>query len=94
MAKHGSAGHGFAGEPNLASRTNQGGGHFVYVAENVIQGTSAEGIQERFLKSAKHRVNMLDLDTDSIGVGVVEHGGQLFAVEDFAKAKRRHTIRK
>jgi len=24
---------------------------------------------------------------DSIGVGVVERGGQLFAVEDFSKAK-------
>jgi hypothetical protein len=30
---------------------------------------------------------MLDADMDSIGVGVVERGGQLFAVEDFAKAK-------
>jgi hypothetical protein len=30
---------------------------------------------------------MLDADMDSIGVGVVEHGGQLFAVEDFSKAK-------
>jgi uncharacterized protein YkwD len=94
MAKHGSAAHGFAGEPSLASRTHQGGAHFVYVAENVIQGTSPESIHQGFLKSAKHRANMLDLDMDSIGVGVVERGGHLFAVEDFAKAKRQKTIRK
>jgi hypothetical protein len=30
---------------------------------------------------------MLDSDMDSIGVGVAERAGQLFAVEDFSKAK-------
>jgi uncharacterized protein YkwD len=87
MAKHGSAEHGFAGEPSLASRASQAGAHFVFLAENVIQGTSAEGVQAGFLNSARHRANMLDTDMDSIGVGVVERGGQLFAVEDFSKAK-------
>jgi uncharacterized protein YkwD len=87
MAQHGSAEHGYAGEPTLASRVTKAGGHFVWLAENVIQGTSAEGIQEGFLKSANHRANMVDSDMDSIGVGVVERNGQLFAVEDFSKAK-------
>ena len=87
MAQHGSAEHGYAGEPTLASRITKAGGHFVWLAENVIQGASAESIQEGFLKSANHRANMLDSDMDSIGVGVVERGGQLFAVEDFSKAK-------
>jgi uncharacterized protein YkwD len=87
MAQHGSAEHGYAGEPTLASRVTKAGGHFVWLAENVIQGTSAERIQEGFLKSANHRANMLDADMDSIGIGVVERGGQLFAVEDFSKAK-------
>ncbi len=87
MAQHGSAGHGFAGEPGLASRVTQAGVHFVSVAENVIQGTSAEGIQAEFLKSANHRANILDAEMDSIGVGVMERGGQLFAVEDFSKTR-------
>jgi len=87
MAQHGTAEHGFPGEPSLASRANQAGAHFIYLAENVIQGTSAEGIQEEFLKSPHHRANILDSDMDSIGVGVVERSGQLFAVEDFSKAK-------
>ena len=87
MAQHGSAEHGFAGEPNLASRANKAGAHFVYLAENVIKGTSAGGIQAEFLKSARHRANMLDTDMDSMGVGVVERGGQMFAVENFSKAK-------
>lgn len=87
MAQHGSAEHGYAGEPTLASRITKAGGHFVWLAENVIQAASAESIQEGFLKSANHRANMLDSDMDSIGVGVVERSGQLFAVEDFSKAK-------
>jgi uncharacterized protein YkwD len=87
MAQHGSAEHGFAGEPNLASRARQAGAHFVWLAENVIQGPGVEVVQEEFLKSPNHRANILDSDMDSIGVGVVERGGQLFAVEDFSKAK-------
>jgi uncharacterized protein YkwD len=87
MAQHGSAEHGFAGEPSLASRVTQAGAHFVWLAENVIQGPGVEVIQEEFLKSANHRANILDSDMNSIGVGVVERGGQLFAVEDFSKAK-------
>jgi uncharacterized protein YkwD len=87
MAQHGLAQHGFAGEPNLASRVTQAGGHFVWLSENVAEGPGVEAIQAEFLKSPNHRANMLDADMDSIGVGVVERGGQRFAVEDFSKAK-------
>jgi uncharacterized protein YkwD len=87
MAQYASAEHGYAGEPSLASRVTQAGGRFVWLAENVIQGSSTDGIQAAFLKSANHRANVLDSDMDSIGVGVVERGGWLYAVEDFSKAK-------
>jgi uncharacterized protein YkwD len=87
MAQHGAAAHGFPGEPALASRVTQAGAHFVWLSENVIQGSSVETIHAEFLRSPNHRANMLDSDMDSIGVGVVERGGQLFVVEDFSKAK-------
>jgi uncharacterized protein YkwD len=87
MAQHGSAEHGYAAEPSLASRATQAGARYVWLAENVIQGRGIDVIQEEFLKSANHRANILDTDMDSIGVGVVERGGQLFVVEDFSKAK-------
>ncbi len=87
MAQHGSAEHVYPGEPSLASRATKAGAHFIYLSENVIQATTAEVAQEEFLKSAKHHANILDSDMDSIGVGVVERNGQLFAVEDFSKAK-------
>jgi uncharacterized protein YkwD len=87
MAQHGTSEHGFPGEPSLASRVTQAGAHFVWLSENVVQGSSVEAIQAEFLRSPNHRANMMDADMDSVGVGVVERGGQLFAVEDFSKAK-------
>jgi uncharacterized protein YkwD len=87
MAQHGTAEHGFAGEPGLAARATQAGAKFSWLAENVCLGARVEAIEAEFLNSPKHRANILDSDMDSIGVGVVERNGQLFAVEDFSKAK-------
>ena len=87
MAEHRSAQHGFEGEPSLSARVKQAGVHFSWLAENVIQGPSPEFIHAQFMKSPPHRANILDRDMDSIGVGVVEQGGQLFAVEDFSQTR-------
>ncbi len=87
MAQQGAAEHGFAGEPSLATRVTLAGGRFVWLSENVAQGPGVGAIQDEFLRSPKHRANMLDSDMDSIGVGIVERHGQLFAVEDYSKAK-------
>ncbi len=87
MAKRGSAQHGFEGEPSLSARAKQAGAHFSWLSENVTQGPTTEFIHSQFMKSPPHRANILDIDMDSIGVGVVEKGGQLFAVEDFSQAR-------
>lgn len=87
MAQHGAAEHGFPGEPGLAARATQAGAKFSWLSENVCEGTRVEAIEEQFMNSSKHRANILDSDMDSVGIGVVERDGQLFAVEDFAKAK-------
>jgi uncharacterized protein YkwD len=87
MAAHGDAQHGFAGEPGMAARATQAGARFSSLSENVCQGAQVETIAAEFLSSPMHRANILDSDMDSIGVGVVERGGQLFAVEDFSKTK-------
>ncbi len=87
MAQHGSAEHGFPGEPSLASRATQAGAKFSWLAENVCQGARMEAIAAEFMSSPKHRANILDSDMDSVGIGVVERGGELFVVEDFSKAK-------
>jgi len=87
MAGHGSAQHGFEGEPSLSARVKQAGGHFSWLSENVIQGPTPGFIHSQFMNSAAHRANILDRDMDSVGIGVVEQGGQLFAVEDFSQAR-------
>jgi uncharacterized protein YkwD len=84
MAEHRSVQHGFEGEPSLSARVKQTGAHFSWLSENVTQGSGARSIHAQFMESPKHRANILDADMNSIGVGVVERGGQLFAVEDFA----------
>jgi uncharacterized protein YkwD len=87
MAEHGEAQHQFAGESSLSARVKETGAHFSWLSENVTQGPNAEFIHTQFMNSANHRANVLDRDMDSIGVGVVERGGHLFAVEDFSQAR-------
>jgi uncharacterized protein YkwD len=87
MAQHGSAQHGFEGEPNLSTRVKQAGAHFGWLSENVTQGPTPGFIHVQFMQSAPHRANILDRDMDSIGIGVVESRGQLFVVEDLAQAR-------
>jgi uncharacterized protein YkwD len=85
MAEHRSAQHAFGGEPGLSARVKQTGSHFSWLSENVAQGPTSDFIHTQFMRSPSHRANILDMDMNSIGVGVVEQRGQLFAVEDFAQ---------
>jgi len=87
MAERGSAQHVFAGEPSLTTQVKQAGAHFSWLSENVTQGSTPRFIHSQFMNSPPHRANILDRDMDSIGVGVVERGGQLFAVEDLSQAR-------
>ncbi len=87
MAEHGSAQHGFEGEPGLSARVKQAGARFGWLAENVAQGPTPEFIHVQLMKSPPHRANILDRDMDSIGIGMVEQRGQLFVVEDISQAR-------
>jgi uncharacterized protein YkwD len=87
MAERGTAMHAFEGEPSLSARVKQAGVHFSWLSENVTQGPTPIFIHTQFMHSPAHRANIVDRDMDSIGVGVIEQGGQLFAVEDFAQVR-------
>lgn len=87
MAEHRSAQHALGGEPGLSARVKQAGAHFSWLSENVAQGPTSEFIHTQFMHSPSHRANILDMDMNSIGIGVVEQRGQLFAVEDFAQVR-------
>ena len=86
MAKRKSLSHQFPGEPALPSRAQAAGARFSSVAENVAYGPSASAIQTGWMHSPHHRANLLDAESDSVGIGVIEQNGLLFAVEDFERA--------
>jgi uncharacterized protein YkwD len=87
MARKDELSHQFPGEPSLPSRARQAGAHFVWLSENVALGPNPSIIHAEFVKSPRHRANILDTDMNVMGVGIVERHGQLFAVEDFSQAK-------
>ena len=87
MASKDTLSHQFPGEPSLPGRVKQAGAHFVWFSENVALGPNTSIIHTEFVKSPPHRANILDTDMNVMGIGIVERNGQLFAVEDFSKAK-------
>jgi hypothetical protein len=84
MAKESAISHQFPGEPPLQTRISKAGGKFSEAAENVAEGPDATVIQAEWMHSEHHRENLLSPGLNSIGIGVAERGGQLFAVEDFS----------
>ena len=87
MARQNTVAHVLPSEASLPGRATRAGVKFSSLSENVVQCASAEGAHNQFMKSPAHRANILDSDMDSVGVGVAVRGGQLFVVEDFARAK-------
>lgn len=85
MAQANSLSHQLAGEPDLDRRGVDSGAHFSLIAENVAEGPDLEGIHARWMQSEPHRENLLNPQVDSVGIGVSERDGQLFAVQDFSR---------
>jgi len=92
MAQRNTISHQFPGEPDLSERAHRAGVHFSALAENVAEAPSASDIHTGWMNSPPHRENLLDPGLDSIGIGVVERGGELFAAEDFSKSVRDLSI--
>ena len=87
MAARNMLSHQLPGEPSLPTRATKAGVHFVWLSENVAQGPTAANIGEQWAHSPNHRANVLDTDMDTVGIGVAERNGILFAAADFCKIK-------
>jgi hypothetical protein len=83
MAARASISHQYPGEAELAARGQQAGAHFSLILENVAQAPTAVRIQDAWMNSPGHRANLLDPKVNSIGIRVIDRGGELYAVEDF-----------
>jgi hypothetical protein len=88
MAAHGSISHQFTGEAELTDRGASAGVAFSEISENVGEAPSAVTIHDMWMHSEHHRANLLDPAVDVIGISVINRGGELFAVEDFARTVR------
>lgn len=88
MAQQGRLAHQYPGEPELMQRAAQAGAHFDVIAENVAMAPDAPAVENAWMHSTPHRTNILDPRMNSLGVGVIERGGYLWAVEDFAQASQ------
>lgn len=86
MAEQGLLEHQLAGEPDLATRAREAGASFSHIAENIGMSPSADKFHDGWMHSPGHRANILDAESDSVGIAVVEGGVDLYAVEDFARA--------
>lgn len=88
MAQEQQLSHQYPGEPELMQRAVAAGAHFEAIAENVAMAPDADGVENAWMHSTPHRTNILDPKMNALGVGVVERGGNLWAVEDFAEASQ------
>jgi hypothetical protein len=86
MAEHDDMSHQLPGEPPLDQRAGQAGARFSQVGENIAVGPQAQAIHTGWMHSPGHRANILDVHFTALGVGVIEEGGELYAVEDFSVA--------
>lgn len=53
------------------------------LGENVGYGSSAAGVQDAYMRSTKHRANVLDSRWTYVGVGFAQAGSRVYTVQVF-----------
>jgi uncharacterized protein YkwD len=91
MADRGELSHQFTGEPGLGERAGRSGANFSSVAENVAYADDVSSLHQGLMQSPHHRVNILNPDSNAIGIGFARRGNQLFVTEDFARLLTNYT---
>ena len=84
LVQHGGLSHQFPGEPSLAERLAAAGLRFDASAENIALGPGIEGDHDELMQSAGHRANILDAQSNAIGIGIAASGAYLYVAENFA----------
>lgn len=78
--------HAYTGEPELVERASRAGARFTVVSENLARGARVPGeLEAIWMRTPVHRANLLSRELTVVGIGVIERGGLLYAVEDFAR---------
>ena len=73
MAEHDLLEHQVPGEADLATRAQEEGASFSHITENIAMGVSADKFHDGWMHSPGHRANILDAESDSIGIAIAEN---------------------
>jgi Cysteine-rich secretory protein family len=91
MVRERTLSHQYPGESDLMTRGAAAGAHFRAIAENIATGPNPLAINDEWMHSPTHRANILDPKMDALGVALIDHGGTLYAVEDFEQSSQQLT---
>ena len=91
MSVEGALEHVYPGELDLGGRASQSGVHFSLIEENIAFGHSAGQIHDEWMHSEGHRQNLLSPEINHVGIAVIAHHGNLYAVADYARATSSYT---
>lgn len=84
MADRRELSHQFPGEAPLPQRAGAAGARFNSVAENVGYAGDVSALHRNFMRSPRHRANILNPDSNAIGIALAEKDDELYVTEDFA----------
>jgi Cysteine-rich secretory protein family len=85
MAQRGTLSHQFPGEPPLQVRFADENLASDREGENVALDQNAVSAHEGLMHSPPHRRNILDPEYNTVGIGVVRRGANIYVTEDFAR---------
>ncbi len=86
MANAHTLSHQVGNEPPLIDRVAATHVAFSAVAENIAFSTDkSEDFHDDWMHSPGHRANLLSRSSDAVGIAVLNHNGNYYAVEDFAQ---------
>jgi hypothetical protein len=85
MVENGELSHQFAGEPALDIRFSNESLPSDREGENIDLNQTISGAHDALMQSPPHRANILDLEFNSVGVGVMRSGENIYVTEDFAR---------
>ena len=77
--------HEFGAEPSFDKRLALAGASFNLSGENVAFNQTADGAHRGLMNSPPHRKNILNPEFNSIGIGVVRAGEDIWVTQDFAR---------
>ncbi len=83
--------HEFGAEPPFDRRLALAGASFNTSGENVAFNQTADGAHRGLMSSPPHRKNILNPEFNSVGIGVVRVGNDIWVTEDFAREFEQQT---